>query len=158
VSDERQRKLVRRAISRHSFCTLATSSSANRPLVVGVLYSYVDGTLYFVTSTASPRVRNVRANPRVAVCIPVRRYPVGPPFTVQFQGTAEILERDDPSIASLISSGRLKTITSHGELDDPENIFLRVTPGRRIASYGIGVPLLSLLRDATSGSRSVEME
>ena len=34
---ERQRKLVRRAIERGSFCTLATSSEANRPHVVGVL-------------------------------------------------------------------------------------------------------------------------
>jgi hypothetical protein len=93
----------------------------------------------------------------VAVCIPVRRYPVGPPFSVQFQGSAEVLAADDPSITRLISGGRLKKITSHGELDDPETCFLRMTPGRRVASYGIGVPLRTLLRDPLAGSRSVEI-
>ena len=153
----RQRQLVRRAIERHSFCTLATSSSANRPLVVGVLYAYVDGSLYFATSGESPKVRNIRENPRVAVCIPVRRYPVGPPFSVQFQGSAAVLERGDAEVARLIEAGRLKPITSHGELDDPETCFLRVSPGRRIATYGLGVSLRTLLRDPIHASRSVEM-
>ena len=144
-------------MERHSFCTLATSSAENRPLVAGVLYSYVDETVYFVASETSPRVRNVRQNPRAAVCIPVRRYPVGPPFSVQFQGRAEVLAADDPSIVQLIDAGRLKNITSHGELDDPETCFLRVTPGRRIATYGIGVPLRTILRDPIHGARSVEM-
>jgi len=153
----RMRKVVRRAIERHSFCMLATASAANRPLAVGILYAYVDGALYFATSAPSAKVRNVRENPRVAVCIPVRRYPVGPPFAVQFQGTATVLERDDPDVVGLIESGRLKAITSHGELDDPELCFLRVTPGRRIATFGLGVPLRTLLRDPIAASRSVEM-
>jgi general stress protein 26 len=155
--DERQRKLVLRAIDRGSFCTLATASAANRPHASGVLYSAVDGVLWFATSEDSVKARNVRANPRVAVCIPVRKYPVGPPFNVQLQGSAELVAMDDPAVAALLSGRRLKNITSHGELDEPDTCFLRVTPGRRAHSYGLGVPLRTILRDPIHGSRGVEL-
>jgi predicted pyridoxine 5'-phosphate oxidase superfamily flavin-nucleotide-binding protein len=157
MADERQRRIVRRAIRRSSFCTLATASAANRPHVVGVLYAAVDGLLYVSTETTSIKARNVRENPRVAVCIPVRRYPVGPPFCVQFQGSAELRPTGDPQIVGLLDAGRLKPITTHGELDHPDACFIRVTPARRVASYGLGVPLRQLLRDPLGASRSVEM-
>ncbi len=154
---ERQRKAVRRAIARASYCTLATASAANRPHVVGVLYAVVDGDLYVATLGSSVKVRNVRENERVAVCIPVRRYPVGPPFSVQFQGRAEVLAVDDPDVVRTLEAGRLKRITSHGELDAPDPCFLRIRPGRRVATYGVGVPLRTILRDPIHASRSVEM-
>ena len=156
-ADARQRKLVRRAIERSSYCTLATSSAANRPHVVGVLYALVDGALYIATLAGSVKVRNVRQNERVAVCVPVRRYPIGPPFSVQFQGQAEVIAVDDPRVAGPLDAGRLKRIPSHGELDDPESCFLRVTPGRRMAIYGLGIGLREILRDPLHASRSVDM-
>ena len=154
---EKQRKIVRRAIARRSFCTLATASAANRPHVVGVLYAAVGDELFVSTLETSVKVRNVRENERVAVCIPVRRYPVGPPFSVQFQGRAKVRPVEDPDIARLLDAGSLKRITSHGELDDPAACFLRVTPRGRVATYGLGVPLRTLLRDPIHASRSVEM-
>jgi nitroimidazol reductase NimA-like FMN-containing flavoprotein (pyridoxamine 5'-phosphate oxidase superfamily) len=150
-------KAIRRAIGKSSFCTLATASGANRPLAVGVLYAAVGDLLYIATLDTSAKVRNIRENDRVAVCIPVRRYPVGPPFSVQFQGKAEVLPTDDPEIAQLLEAGRLKRITSHGELDDPAACFLRIARGPRVATYGIGVPLRELLRDPIHASRSVRM-
>jgi general stress protein 26 len=154
---DRLRNAVRRAIARRSYCTLATSSAANRPHVVGVLYAEVDGRFYVSTLETSTKVRNLRENPRVAVCIPVRRFPVGPPFSVQFQGEAEIRAPDDPAIADLLAGGRLKRITSHGELDDPHACVIKVTPGRRVATYGLGVPLRKLLGDPIHASGSVEV-
>jgi hypothetical protein len=157
AAEERQRKLVRRAIKRGSFCTLATSSDANRPHAVGVLYAAVEGLLFVSTLQTSVKARNVRANRRVAVCIPVRRFPVGPPFNVAFQGQAELCARDDPRIVPLLESKRLKPITSHGELDDPDACFLIITPGRRVTSYGLGVPVRELLRDPIHASRSLDL-
>lgn len=154
---ERQRELVRRAVKRRSYCTLATSSAANRPHVVGVLYSVVNGALFVCTLGGSVKARNVRANERVAVCIPIRRFPVGPPFAVQFQGKAEVLDLDDPQVRGALETGRLKRITSHGELDHPDACFLRIVPGRRFATYGLGVPLRKLLRDPLQGSASLEL-
>jgi general stress protein 26 len=147
---------IRRAIARHSFCTLATSSG-NRPHVVGVLYAPVDGALYVSTLQSSKKARNIRDNPRVAVCIPVRRYPMAPPFLVQFQATAELLDNDDSTIIELVRTRRLKRITCHGELDDAENCFARIVPDRTVHTYGIGVPLRVLLRDPLHASRTFDL-
>jgi general stress protein 26 len=156
--EEKQRQIVRRAITRSFFCTLATSSATNRPHVVGVIYAAADGVLYVNTSESSTKARNVRATGRAAVCIPVRRYPFGPPFCVQFQGAAELRAAQDPHILELIHDGRLKAITSHGEQDLPGTCFIQVTPSRRVSTYGLGVPLRRLLRDPFSASRTVELD
>ena len=154
---DQQRAAVRRVLARSSFCTLATSSAAGAAHVVGVLYAAVDGVLYVNTSETSVKVRNIRANPRVAVCIPVRRLPFFPPSCVQFQGTADILAPDDPHIVALLEAGRLRPITSHGELDLPGCCFLRITPSRRISSFGIGMGVRQLLRDPLGAGRTVEL-
>jgi len=148
---------VWRTIERRSFCTLATSSASNEPHVAGVLYAVADRVLYLTTQTHSMKGRNLRDNARVGVCIPVRTYPVGPPFCVQFRGDAELLSPQDPDMVTLLKARRLKKITSHGELDDPDSGFVRVLPDRRISTYGIGVPLRTLVRDPISGSRTIDM-
>jgi general stress protein 26 len=157
--EARQLQAVERAIARHSFCVLATSSAANRPHAVGILYAAVGFDLYLLIGGETIKARNIRENPRVAVSIPVRTIPIpmAPPMAVQYQGTAELLTVDDPEITTLLRDGKLKKITGLGALKAPGVMFVRVRPGRRIASYGIGVSPLSLMRDVTSGARSVEV-
>jgi general stress protein 26 len=157
TEEARQQERVRRAIKRGSFCMLATSSADHVPHVVGVLYVQIDSLLYVSTLRSSVKARNVLANGRVAICVPVRRFPIGPPFHVAFQGRAELCSREDPRLVRLLESKRLKPITSHGELDHPDSVFLIVAPGPTVASYGLGVPLRQLLRDPTQGSRSVKL-
>jgi len=125
--------------------------------VAGVLYKAVGTTLYVNTSRASRKARNIAVNPHVSVCIPVRRLPVGPPSSVLFQAAAEILALDDPDIVGLLENGHLKSITGHGELDDPGHCFLRITRARRVNTYGLGMPLLQLLRDPLHAGGSVEL-
>jgi hypothetical protein len=144
-----------RAIARHTYCTLATGSQ--RPHAAGVIYAAVDGALYVSTLRSSRKARNIAANPRVAVTVPVRRLPFGPPATVQFQGTAEILAVDDPEVRALAAAGRLKAITGHGELDLPDGCVLRIRPGRRLVTYGLGMSLLRLIRDPLNAAGSVEL-
>ena len=149
---------VLKAIKKRSFATLSTTSPAERPHVAGVLYEAVGTTLYVNTLRTSRKARNVAANPHVAVAIPIRRLPVGPPSTVQFQGTSEVLDVDDPEIRALIDAGHLKSITSHDELDIPDNCFLRISPGRKLFTYGLGMSLLSLIRDPLSAGGSVNLD
>ena len=153
----RQLDIARRAIARQSFCVLATSSAEHRPHAVGVLYAAVDWTLYLAVGEGSVKVRNIRANPNVAVSIPVRRYPFAPPMAVQFQGTAEILAGTDPHVRELLAAGRLKRIATAASLDRPETCVIKVVPGRRIATYGLGISLRRLLREVTQGARRVEL-
>lgn len=151
-------KTVMAAIARRSFAMLSTVSPAGRPHAAGIAYSAVGTTLYVNTYRGSRKARNIAENPHVAVSIPIRRLPVGPPSTVQFQGTAEIVPMDDPHITELVQAGRLKAITSHGELEHPDGCFLRITPVRRLHTYGLGMSLRQLLRDPLNAGGTVELE
>lgn len=154
---DRQRAIARKAIARHSFCTLATASSAHCPHVVGVRYAVVDDALYVTMFDDSVKARNIRENPRVAMCIPARKVPFFPPFAVQFQGRAELLSRDDPRVVELFKAGRLKRIISPKDFENPHSCFARIVPSRRLSTYGLGVPLLRIMREPTSAMRSVDL-
>jgi hypothetical protein len=138
---------ITKAIARRSFCMLATTSPSNRPHVAGVLYVADGTTLHVHTHRTSRKARNVATSGRGFVCIPVRRLPVGPPSTIQFEATVELLGADDPSVAALVESGKAKAITSHGELDDPDGCFLRITPTGTLLTFGLGMSLRRLMRD-----------
>ena len=149
---------VAKTVAKRSFCMLATTSPGGRPHVAGVLYQAIGLTLYVNMSRDSWKARNVADNPYVAVSIPIRRLPLGgPPSTVQFQGRADILAFDDPDVVRLVEAGELKNITGHGELDHPDGCFVRITPLRRITTYGLGMSLLKLIRDPLHAGGSVEL-
>lgn len=152
---DRQRQIIRRELARRSFCTIATASSANFPHVAGVLYALVGDDLYVTMHDDSAKARNLAANPRVAICVPVRKIPFGPPFAIQFQGRATIFSVTAPEIAALVETNALKKITASIDLTDPRNCFVRITPNRRVTSYGLGVPLLQVMRDPVSAMRTI---
>lgn len=155
-------------IARRHFCTLATASASGAPHIVGVTYQYVDDHLYIATGAPSKKARNIRENPRVAVHIPVRQYPFGPPWSIQFQGTASVLDNDDPEIVRLLESGkialppllpeRLKKITRFGIIKEPDGCFLKVKPARKIHTYGVGLSLREVFRDLAHADRTVIMD
>lgn len=139
---------IQAAIVKRSFATLGTTSVAQRPHAAGVLYAEVDGLLYVSTLRSSRKARNIEANPHVFVSIPVRRIPFGaPPSTIQFAATAEVLAVDHPHVLALARAGKLKAITSHGELELPDGCILRITPGRTIHTYGLGMSLRALAKN-----------
>jgi general stress protein 26 len=149
---------VVKAIAKRSFCMLATASPSRRPHVAGVLYEAIGLTLYVNMSRDGRKALNIAENPYVAVSIPIRRLPVGgPPSTVQFQGRAEILGFDHPDIVRMLEAGELKKVTSHGELDHPDGCFVRITPLRRLTTYGLGMSLLQLIRDPLHAGGTVEL-
>ena len=147
---------VVRAIAKRSFATLASVSPAGRPHVAGVLYEAVGDRLYVSTLRSSRKARNVAANGRVGVCIPIRRLPVGPPSSVQFQAAADVLAVDDPAISGLVAEGRLASITGHGELELADGCFLRIEMPQRMLTYGLGMPLRTLIKDPLGASGVVD--
>ena len=148
---------VVKALDSRSFATLATTSPAGRPHVAGVLYELVGDALYVSTLRTSRKARNIAANPHVALCVPVRRLPVGPPSSVQFQTTAELLDVDHTDIAELVAAGELASLTGHGELELPDGCFVRVALSRRLLTYGLGMPLRKLIADPLDGAGIVEL-
>lgn len=149
---------IRKAMAKRSFATLATSSPITQPHVAGVLYEMVGTDLWISTIRDSRKVRNIEANERVAVTIPVRRLPVGPPSTIQFQGTAEVFDSGAPEVTALAESGAIKSITGHGELALPGGCFVRITPARRLHTYGLGLSLWKLIRDPLNASGSINLD
>ena len=139
--------IATRALAKRSFAVLSTVSSAGFPHAAGVVYDAVGTTLYVHTIRSSRKARNVAEDDRVAVVVPVRRAPVGPPFSVQFQGRARVLPMDDPEVRRLVGSGQLATTTKHGALDEPDGCFLRIEPTGRLHTYGLGVSVLAVARD-----------
>jgi hypothetical protein len=146
-----------KAIDKRSFATLATVSPAGRPHVAAVLYQRAGDELYFSTDAASRKARNIAANRHVAVCIPIRRLPVGPPASLHFQATAEIVPADDSRFRRLVDDGSLDSITGHGELDTPGGCFVRITLPARANTYGLGMSIRQLMRDPLDAAGSVPL-
>lgn len=151
----RHRRRIERTLRKKSFCTLATTSAAGRPHSVGVRYVVIDGALYINAHGSSVKARNVRENPRVAACVPAQKVPFFPPFCVQFQGTAEVLPASSTDIRRMAESGRFKAIVSDKDLQQPDQAFIRITPGKRMHSYGIGEKLLDIVRAPQEAGRSI---
>ena len=145
--------LVRKAVARRRFATLATASAAGRPHSAGVLYGLADGALWISTMRDSVKARNVAETGRAAVTVPVRRLPVGPPSSVQAQTTATVVELDDPGLRQLAETGALGKVTSHGELELDGGCFLRLELPRRVPVYGLGMSLWALIRDPLAAGR-----
>lgn len=144
-------------MAKRSYAVLSTVSPAGFPHGAGVIFQAVGTTLYTSTILTSRKARNIQANPKVAITVPIRRLPVGPPSAIQFQGTATILDLDDPELRRLAQAGKLKAVTGHGELELPGGCFLRIEPGRRLHTFGLGMSLLSLIRDPLSAGGLVDL-
>jgi hypothetical protein len=142
-------------LARRTVAHLATVSDAGRPHSAAVLYAAVGSTLYVSTDTGSRKARNIAANPHVGVSIPVRRLPVGPPSSIQFQARATLLDRGCDEITALAAAGRIDGVTGHGELDREGACFVRVEPGARVHTYGLGMSLLHLLRHPLDAAGTV---
>lgn len=156
--DDRQRQCIESALAKASFGSVATTSAAGFPHVAGVAIAADGWSVFLSTHRSSRKARNVDAGGKAALVVPVRRLPVGPPFTIQFQADATLLEPDHPEIVAGVARGGLASVTGHGELDLPDGCFIRLRPTGRIHTYGIGVSTFALLRDPLSvGARSVEL-
>ena len=107
---------------------------------------------------SSRKARNIAGNPHIGIVEAARRLPVGPPFTVQFQATATILSMDETTIRTLLTEKRLATTSGHGALNEPDGCFLCITPTSVVHTYGIGVPLLGLIKDPLhAGARTTRL-
>jgi len=146
ISDALRRK-IERTIAKKTFCTIATTSPAGRPHVAGVVYQSVDSTLWVHTTIGSRKARSIAANGHVGVCIPFRRLPMGPPYTIHFQARAELVAMDDPEVLELLEAGELKKISGHGALDMADASFVKIEPVGTVHSYGPGAKVIELIRD-----------
>jgi hypothetical protein len=146
---------ILRTVAKKSFCTIGTASPAGHGHSAGVIYEAVDGALWSHTLRSSRKARNIASDGRIGVCIPFRRMPMGPPFTIQFQADAHVVAMDSPEITELLQRGALTSITGHGELEMEDGCFVRMEPKGTMHSFGPGARTIDLIRDPlNSGARS----
>ncbi len=147
-----------RLIDKRSYAVIATTSSAGNSHSAGVLYARSGEHLYLSTMRSSRKARNVAANSSIGVTIPVRRVPVGgPPSAIMFQAQAEVIDLDDAELRRLAAAGELNAVTSHGELELPDGCFIKVALPRRLHTYGLGMSLLSLIRNPLNAAGVVDL-
>ena len=149
--------MIRRAIERRSVATLATVSATGRPHAATVLYQCAEGALFVSTDRDSRKARNISGQGFVAVTIAVRRLPVGPPASIQFQSAATVLANDDPEIIRLAGAGRLDKVTAHGELHLEGGCFLRLALPSRVVTYALGMSLWQLIRNPLDAAGEVDL-
>ncbi len=138
---------IDRILRRRSYGVLSTVSPAGYPHAAGVIYALAGDHLYINTAATSRKARNIEQCDRIAMVIPVRRVPVGgPPSAVQFQSTATLLAPSSDTVGQLLEQGQLGSITGHGELELPDSCFLQIALPDRLVTYGLGMPLLQLIR------------
>lgn len=154
---DRTTQKVLKTLRKRTFCTIATFSHAGHAHSAGVVYAFADDTLWVHTLRTSRKARNLAGSGRIGVCIPFRRLPVGPPYTIHFQAMADVIAMDDPDVIELLAAGKLKGITGHGELDMPDGCFVCIRPTGTVHSFGPGAKVLDLIRDPlNSGARSFD--
>src|SRR5262245_6986334 len=129
--------LMQRLRRRH-FGVLSTADAHGRPQAAGIVYSVARERtdFYAMTRTHLQKARNLVVAPHVALVVPLIRLalPYLAPPCIQFQGTAQILDRSDPNARTAFESFLLgRTILrAYRELErrgETRVCFVRIRPG-----------------------------
>jgi nitroimidazol reductase NimA-like FMN-containing flavoprotein (pyridoxamine 5'-phosphate oxidase superfamily) len=159
-------EMVLRELRRRDFAVLSTADDQGRPHSVGVEYGVsTRGTaLYVMTRRHLRKARDIAANPRVSLVVPLTRRLLWflPPPCIQFQGRAEILDRDDRGGTETFNTffmGR-RILRMYEELErrgDTRTCFLRITPEPVISTYMVGYSIWEVRSRMEIGVQEVEV-
>lgn len=110
------------------------------------------------------KARNVIESPNVAFVVPLTRRLLWfvPPPCVQFQGQAEVLDRDDPggveTFRSFVTGRRI--LSMYEELarrGETGVCFLRITPDTTLSTYMVGHSILEVMREMEAATERVRV-
>jgi nitroimidazol reductase NimA-like FMN-containing flavoprotein (pyridoxamine 5'-phosphate oxidase superfamily) len=159
---------VLRELRRRDFGVLSTVTPEGRPHSVGVVYGVsLPGRpfqLYVMTRRRLRKTRNLVENPDVSFVVPLTRRLLWfvPPPCVQFQGRAEVLERDDAGGLETFRSFRMgrRILSMYEELalrGETGVCFLRITPDPTLSTYMVGHTIWELMRRMETGIERVRV-
>lgn len=159
---------VVRELRRRDFGVLSTVTPEGRPHSVGVVYGVSRPgrpfQLYVMTRRRLRKARNVVENPSVSFVVPLTRRLLWflPPPCIQFQGHAEVLDRDDPGGVETFRSfamGRriLSMYEEFARRGETGVCFLRITPDPTLSTYMVGHSIWELMRRMESGIERVRV-
>ena len=149
-----------RQLRRRTYAVLSTVDEHGFPHAAGVDYgvSLFGDAIYVMTRRHLKKARNIAANPHVALTIPLMRRILWflPPPSIQFQATAEILDRTDEGGVETFRTfflGRqiLKMYDDFVRRGETRVCFLRITPSTEISTYMVGQSIWRTIRRMESG-------
>ncbi|MFX1549420.1 MAG: pyridoxamine 5'-phosphate oxidase family protein, partial [Promethearchaeota archaeon] len=129
-----------------NWLVLCTVDDKNVPHSSVVVYQSDGYAIYSLTGKNTLKARNIRKNSNVAITIPFRKnffhkIIPAPPAELHFTAEAEIKPFDDERARKIFS----KYLKYHENVENQvESIWLKITPSRRIATYGVGIKLLKM--------------
>lgn len=146
---------VWKALARASFAVLGHVTPSGEPRCSGVVYKVIGRSLNVAVDFDSWKAKHVAANGRVAVTVPVRRggllslvLPV-PPATITFHATAIVHPARSPE-----ARARLQGLASLiPEERQTSGSVIEVRPEGDFLTYGLGVPLRTMLNPAVALER-----
>ena len=137
---------VKKIMKKNIWCVLSTANSKGNPQSSVIMYQSDGNAIYFTTGVPTLKARNMRNNSNVSITIPFRKnfmhkFIPAPPAELHFRGTVEFLPRDHPEVQT-----NLKKILDYESKSgiEAETIYIKVTPGKKIATFGVGIPLIKM--------------
>ncbi|MFX1242982.1 MAG: pyridoxamine 5'-phosphate oxidase family protein [Promethearchaeota archaeon] len=136
---------VRKILRKKNWLVLGTSNN-NVPHSSVVLYQSDGYVIYCMTGKDTLKARNIRSNNKVSVTLPFRKNFLhkiipAPPAELHFTAKAEIKSFDNEEARTIFS----KYLKYQENVDSQEeNVWIKITPFKRISTYGVGIPLLKM--------------
>ncbi len=130
---ERLEERILNLLSSQNMCVLATSGE-DGPLATPVRYFHLDFTLIFTAQATTPKIRNLRADPRASVGVFAPLVGQASSRGAQLFGEAKILEPGDDDFELYWSVVRWQSdhVERSRALDEPPIGTIVVLPARRI--------------------------
>lgn len=145
------------AINKELFAVLSMVTGEGESRSVGIVYIVQDQKLYIGTGTKSWKAKHIKNNKNVSMTIPIpKRIPLLPwikipQATISFSGTARVFP-------ALGADGELLRAVYRHFADDQEllaeNSLIEVTPQDDFITYGIGIPLMKMMKPELARGRA----
>jgi len=150
-------------LRKKDFGILGTIDSKDRPHSTGILYGVAPKenpfAIYVLTGTNFRKTKNIQNNPAVSFVVPFPHYYMRfiPASVVQFQGTGEILPFDDSGGQASFQSSRMLRMNLEVDMAAEEMVFIRIVPNRKLFCYGVGIGMLSLMKNPHTAEYTVKV-
>jgi nitroimidazol reductase NimA-like FMN-containing flavoprotein (pyridoxamine 5'-phosphate oxidase superfamily) len=133
----RLKKSLAKLVEWERVCRVATVSPRRVPHMVPVCHVLVAGKLYFASEKNARKVRNLRANPNVAVAVDLYSDDWSNLKGVMIQGTVTVIEKGPQfrRIRKLLYS-KYPQYPDQAALGESDSVIIEVTP-TNVFSWGI---------------------
>lgn len=149
---------VWRVLEKQNFMVVGMISARGAARTAGVMLYTVDRTLWFTTNDITWTARHIAVHPEVSVTVTIpKRVPFVPwvripAATITFSGVAGIVPATRmPAVARKALTKGLKQVEdgSEGQL-----LGIGIRPAGDFITYGVGVPLITMLDTVTARGRA----